>query len=258
MKVEYAVPLLVISKVENINQNSNYKSDMYSLHHTYRPKRRILVQNTVWTKLAELKHLVLVYCLILSRKRKKEQCSVTDTVLQLALVMLSVTLSTSLFLLKFKMQRKKLQNSKHGLVICMSQNRLVDGIIEKIGLWQSCFSHTFFASYFFYAEELSHFYSLKEKSHANHNPFTQVDTVSGWRRHSLGMFVCADPLCTLLSKIKGMREIKAAQIPPSGALQGLNSSLVVLVQPVHKSNRFLLWHWTKLSGNAGRLWILPS
>lgn len=50
------------------------------------------------------------------------------------------------------------------------------------------------------------------------------------------------PLCALLSNIKGTRELKVPQIPPSGGLQGLNSSLVVLVEPVHKSNRFLLWH----------------
>lgn len=102
-------------------------------------------------------------------------------------------------------------------------------------------SQNFFHHTFFYAHKFSHFKYPKQKSHANHNPFTQVDTVSGWRRHSLGMFVCADPLRTLLSNIKGMRELKAAQIPPFGALQGLNSSLVVLVEAVHKSNRFLLW-----------------
>lgn len=84
--------------------------------------------------------------------------------------------------------------------------------------------------------------SPEQKSHANHNPFTQVNAVSGCRRHSLGVFVCADPLCALLTKIKGTGELKASQIPASGGLQGLNSSLVVLIQPVHKSNRFMLWH----------------
>lgn len=66
------------------------------------------------------------------------------------------------------------------------------------------------------------------------------------------------PGVACFQKIKGTGELKAAQISASGGLQGLNSSLVVLVQHVHKSNRFLLWHRTKLSGNAGRLWILPS
>lgn len=50
-------------------------------------------------------------------------------------------------------------------------------------------SHTFFYSHFSKHKNFSILNSPEQKSPGNHNPFTQVNTVSWWRRHSLGMFM---------------------------------------------------------------------